>query len=72
MLVAIPLCLIVVTPFCSIVAPVVEDAESFSGYLIMLGVVTEHGMFMNEALASRINQRKDGGGDDQNPSPDLT
>ncbi len=55
-LVAIPLSIAVVAPLILTLGTALTDAQSVSGYLVTIGIIIEHGMFMNEAVAKRFIQ----------------
>lgn len=57
-LIAIPLSIAVIAPLLATIGIAITDAQSLSGYLITIGVIIEHGLFMNEAVASKFAQRQ--------------
>ena len=56
-LIAIPLSLAVVAPLLATIGTAISDAESLSGYLVTIGVIMEHGLFMNEAVSERFSKK---------------
>ena len=57
-LLAIPLSIAVITPLLVTIGPALNDTNSIAGYLATIGIIMEHGMFMNEAVADRFSQRQ--------------
>ena len=57
-LIAIPLSIGVVAPLLATIGTAITDAGSFSGYLVTIGVIMEHGLFMNEAISKKFSNRK--------------
>lgn len=53
-LIAIPLSIGIISPLLLTLGSAISDTQSLSGYLVTIGVIMEHGMFMNEALAKRL------------------
>ncbi|WP_431689357.1 hypothetical protein [Hahella sp. NBU794] len=56
-LVAIPLSVMVIAPLIATLGQAISDAESMSAYLITIGVIIEHGLFMNEAVCERFKAK---------------
>lgn len=56
-LIAIPLSITVIAPLLATIGVAITDAKSLSGYLITIGVIIEHGLFLNEAVASKFAER---------------
>ncbi|ABC30301.1 hypothetical protein HCH_03559 [Hahella chejuensis KCTC 2396] len=56
-LVAIPLSVMVIAPLIVTLGQAITDAENLSAYLITIGVIIEHGLFMNEAVCERFNAK---------------
>ena len=59
---AIPLSILVISPLLVTIGPALNSANSVVGYMVTIGVIIEHGIFMNEAVAERFAKRQGGGG----------
>lgn len=57
-LIAIPLSIAVIAPLLLTIGSAITDTQSLSGYLITIGVIMKHGMFMNEAVAERFSAKQ--------------
>jgi uncharacterized membrane protein len=58
LLIAIPLSILIVAPLIKILGNAISD--DWPGYLLTIGIIIEHGMFMNEALATKIEEHRSG------------
>lgn len=58
LLLALPLSLGVVGALMAPLGTAISDTQSLWGYLIVIGVIMEHGLFMNEKLANVIAKRR--------------
>lgn len=50
-LIAIPLSVAIVAPLLAMIGTAITDAKSISGYFVTIGIIIEHGLFMNEVIA---------------------
>ena len=57
-LIAIPLSILIIAPLLGTIGVAITVVGSWSGYLITIAIIIEHGIFMNEAVIERFDLHK--------------